>query len=282
MYNENEKSYFFRNLIVKILLVLLFVFLLMWLFPMPDLNPLYDKIFTQNMDSMTDAAKSYFTVSRLPQNEGESKKLTLGDMINNKMIIEFTDSEGKACDVDKSYVEVTKKGDEYVFKTNLSCSNQEDYVIEYFGCYDVCIDGKCEVEVDSGETKKVTEYQFYKEIETKYIDKYICSDGYTLEGTKCILKTEVEKEEDASKKCLPGYSYNESTKMCEKIVTEKIDATLSCPEGYIYATSMNKCIKGTDDVVDATVSYKCNEGILVGDKCVISNIKVVEANKIYS
>ena len=84
MYNENGKSYFFRDLIVKILLVLLFVFLLMWLVPMPNLNPFYDKIFTQNMNSMTDAAKGYFTVSRLPQKEGETKKLTLADLVTTK------------------------------------------------------------------------------------------------------------------------------------------------------------------------------------------------------
>ena len=144
---ENGRNYFFRELIVKILLVLLFVFLLMWLFPMPNMNPLYDKIFTQNMTSMTDAAKSYFNVSRLPQKEGETKKLTLEDMINNKMIIEFTDSEGKKCNTKESFVEVTKKNGEYIFKTNLVCGSQSDYVIEYFGCYDVCEDGICEVEV---------------------------------------------------------------------------------------------------------------------------------------
>ena len=282
MYNENGKSYFFRDLIVKILLVLLFVFLLMWLFPMPNLNPLYDKIFAQNMSSMTDAAKSYFTVSRLPQNEGETKKLTLKDMINNKMIIEFTDSDGKTCDVDKSYVEVTKNGSEYVYKTNLACSNQEDYVIEYFGCYNVCEDGKCEVEVKPTETKKTTEYQFYKEVSNKYIDKYVCKDGYTLQGTKCVLSSEIKKEEAASKKCLAGYSYNETTKKCEKVNVEKINATLSCPAGYIYASSMNKCIKGTEDVVDATLSYKCSKGTLVGNKCVISETKVNDATIVYS
>ena len=84
MYNEerNEKNYFFRNLIVKILLVLLFIFLLMWLFPIPNLSPFYDKIFTQNINDMTDAAKSYFTVERLPKNENETKKLTLKSVFN--------------------------------------------------------------------------------------------------------------------------------------------------------------------------------------------------------
>ena len=286
MYDDNNrKSYFFRDLIVKILLVLLFVFLLMWLFPMPNLNPLYDKVFTQNISNMTDAARSYFTVSRLPQKEGETKKLTLADMLNNKMIIKFTDSEGKSCDAEKSYVEVTKKDNEYVFKTNLVCSNQEDYVIEYFGCYDVCEDGKCNVEViekPNSETKKVTEYQFYKNTESKYIEKYVCEKGYTLEGTKCILATEIKKEEAASMKCLTGYSYNENTKKCEKVNTSKVDASLSCPTGYIYASSMDKCIKGTEDVVDAVVSYKCEKGILVGTKCIISNLEVKAAEKEYS
>jgi len=281
---ENGRSYFFRDLIVKILLVLLFVFLLMWLFPMPNMNPLYDKIYTQNMTSMTDAAKSYFTVSRLPQKEGETKKLTLEDMLNNKMIIEFTDSEGKTCNTTESYVEVTKKGSEYVFKTNLVCGSQSDYVIEYFGCYDVCEDDKCEVEVTEkpSETKKVTEYQFYKEVSSNYIDKYICKEGYTLEGTKCVLKSEVEKTIDASMKCTDGYSYNSNTKKCEKISTTKLNATLSCPAGYVYASSMNKCIKGTENVVDASMSYKCTEGTLVGSKCIINNTKVEDATKVYN
>lgn len=285
MYNENGKNYFFRDLIVKVLLVLLFVFLLMWLLPMPNLDPFYDKIFTQNMNSMTEAAKGYFTVSRLPQNEGETKKLTLADMINNKMLIEFTDSEGKTCDINKSYVEVTKKGGEYVYKTNLACSTGEDYVIEYFGCYDVCENDSCKVEVvekPATETKKVTEYQFYKDTETKYIEKYICDEGYTLQGTKCVLKSEVQKQENASMKCQSGYSYNATTKKCELITTEKTDAKLTCPTGYIYASGMNKCIKGTDNQVDATLSYKCDKGTLVGDKCVISDVSVTNAEKVYS
>ena len=314
MYNENEKNHFFRDLIVKILLVLLFIFLLMWLVPMPNLNPFYDKIFTQNMNSMTDAARSYYTTGRLPKVEGETKKLTLGDMINNKMLIEFTDSEGKKCDNEKSYVEVTKKDSEYIFKTNLSCSKQEDYVIEYYGCYDLCSDGNCG-EVNNGNnssssdsskntsvsnentnttsistdivkgsvtTKKITEYQFSKKNTSQYIDKYTCANGYTLKGDKCIIVTEIEKQEDASIKCLAGYLYNSKTNKCEKLDTIKEDATLNCPSGYIYATSLDKCIKGSDDLVDATVSYTCSEGVLVGTKCVITDTKLLEARKVYS
>mgnify|MGYP000690727391 CR=1 FL=1 len=290
MYNEerNEKNYFFRNLIVKILLVLLFIFLLMWLFPIPNLSPFYDKIFTQNINDMTDAAKSYFTVERLPKNEDETKKLTLKEMLDNKMIIEFTDSDGKKCDTTKSYVEVTKKNGEYIYKTNLSCSKQEDYVIEYFGCYDVCKDNSCEVDnkpddnKTSNETKKITEYQFYKVVATKYIDKYLCKEGYTLSGNKCIKTSQIKSEVDANIKCLDGYTYNSTSKKCEKIVSESEDAKLQCPSGYVYASSMNKCIKGTSNTVDATLTYKCTTGTLVGTKCVINATSEVDATKVYS
>ena len=290
MYNEerNEKNYFFRNLIVKILLVLLFIFLLMWLFPIPNLSPFYDKIFTQNINDMTDAAKSYFTVERLPKNEDETKKLTLKEMLDNKMIIEFTDSDGKKCDTTKSYVEVTKKNGEYIYKTNLSCSKQEDYVIEYFGCYDVCKDNSCEVDnkpddnKTSNETKKITEYQFYKVAATKYIDKYLCKEGYTLSGNKCIKTSQIKSEVDANIKCLDGYTYNSTSKKCEKIVSESEDAKLQCPSGYVYASSMNKCIKGTSNTVDATLTYKCTTGTLVGTKCVINATSEVDATKVYS
>lgn len=283
MYNEeNEnKNFFFRNLIVKVLLVLLFVFLLMWLFPMPNLSPFYDKIFSANINTMTDAARSYFTTSRLPQEEGETKTLTLQEMLNNKMIIAFTDSDGNSCDTNKSYVEVTKKDGEYTFKTNLSCETEEDYVITYFGCYDVCEDDSCDVEKPS--TTKLIEYQFYKTTKTKLIDKYVCKSGYTLSGTKCVLKINVEKEEDATLSCSKGYTYNESTNKCEKKIVEETNPSKSCPTGYTYVSSTNKCIKEGTDSIDADYTYKCADNSTpVDGKCPIIYRTEVPADKNYS
>ena len=274
---EKERNYFFRDLIVKILIVLLFVFLLMWLLPMPNMAPLYDKIFSQNISSMTDAAKSYYTTARLPQEEGETKKLTLRDMLNNKMIIEFTDSNGKTCNADKSYVEVTKQNGEYIFKTNLSCGNEEDYVIEYFGCYDVCEDGKCETKIEENDKKDVIEYEFYKKTTSSYISKYVCPSGYTLNGNKCVSGN--TKEVNANLKCINGYTYNDDTKMCEKVVSETIDATKTCPSGY--EMQGNTCVKGSENVVDAKVTYVCDNGILIGNKCYITDTKVVDARMEY-
>ena len=262
MYSDekNEKSYFFRNLIVKILLVLLFVFLLMWLFPMPNLNPFYDKIFSENISNMTDAAKGYFTVARLPKKEGETKSLTLKEMLDNKMLVEFTDSDGKSCDVNASYVEVTKKGGEYIFKTNLSCSTGQDYVIEYFGCYDVCQNDECKKDDNntSNETKKVTEYQFYKVTTEEYIDSYICKEGYTLKENKCVLITNIEKTEKAKVNCLTGYTYNDDQNKCIKVDIEKIEPTKKCTSGYTYSSNLDKCVK--TDTLSEAAGEKCSDG----------------------
>ena len=288
MYNEdkNERNYFFRNLVVKILLILLFVFLLMWLFPMPNLNPFYDRIFTENMSNMTNAAKGYFTTSRLPEKEGEKKVLTLKEMVDNKMLVNFTDSDGKTCDLEKSYVEVTKKDGEYIFKTNLVCGSKEDYVIEYFGCYDVCKDGSCEVKNDdnknSGTTIEKIEYRFYKITTEKLIDKYVCKDGYTLKGTKCVSKNTTSTSVDATKTCPKGYTYNKEINKCEKTNIEKNDATKVCASGYIYATSMGKCIKLDNSITDAKVTYSCAKGTLNGTKCIIEENSVVDAKETYS
>ena len=288
MYNEdkNERNYFFRNLVVKILLILLFVFLLMWLFPMPNLNPFYDRIFTENMSNMTNAAKGYFTTSRLPEKEGEKKVLTLKEMVDNKMLVNFTDSDGKTCDLEKSYVEVTKKDGEYIFKTNLVCGSKEDYVIEYFGCYDVCKDGSCEVKNDdnknSGTTIEKIEYRFYKITTEKLIDKYVCKDGYTLKGTKCVSKNTTSTSVDATKTCPKGYTYNKEINKCEKTNIEKNDATKVCASGYIYATSMGKCIKLDNSITDAKVTYSCAKGTLSGTKCIIEENSVVDAKETYS
>jgi len=277
MYNEenNEKNYFFRNLIVKILLVLLFVFLLMWLFPMPNLNPFYDKIFTQNINEMTDAAKSYFTVTRLPKEEGEVKTLTLKEMLDNKMLIEFTDSDGKKCDVDKSYVSVTKKDGEYTFKTNLSCSGQEDYVITYFGCYDVCEGDKCKVE-------EVIEYEFYKITTEKFIDKYVCEAGYTLSGTKCIISKNTDENKNATVNCPTGYTFNSTSVKCEKQASESFDAEKKCATGYTYDANANICKMTTTRTENADYEYKCAIGTLSGTKCIISTPNLVEKTPTFS
>jgi hypothetical protein len=117
MYNEERFSY--GSIIFKILLVVLFVFLLMWLFPMPNMKPVYDRIFNDNIETMKDAAKDYFTVERLPKTVGEKKTITLEEMISQKMVMPFVDKDNKLCDSKASYVEVVKMDNEYLMKVTI-------------------------------------------------------------------------------------------------------------------------------------------------------------------
>ena len=158
MYNDNT-NFSIKNIIIQFLFIALFIFILIWLFPLKsDLkgavgtctgdtcnnSVLYDSIFNTNVLMMKDSAKSYFTTPRLPKKIGDKVKLTLGEMLNLKIILPFVDKNGDTCSLDESYVEITKYEEEYIMKVNLKCGEQENYLLVYMGCYDYCSTTICE------------------------------------------------------------------------------------------------------------------------------------------
>ena len=158
MYSEKTNNFSIKSVIIQFLFVALFIFILIWLFPMKsdlknalngtnqdsNVSVFYDQIFNNNVIAMKEAAKSYFTTERLPQEVGHKVKMTLGEMLEKKIILPFVDSEGKQCDLVDSYVEITKYETEFVMKVNLKCTNQENYLLVYMGCYDYCQTAICE------------------------------------------------------------------------------------------------------------------------------------------
>ena len=117
---ETNRGLTIKDILIRLILIIIFIFLLIWLFPMPDLKPLNNQIFADNIDRMKDVAKSYYTLERLPKNINDSKKMTLREMIDNHLILDLIDSNGKTCSRDDSYVEITKFENEYNIKVNLS------------------------------------------------------------------------------------------------------------------------------------------------------------------
>ena len=147
MYAEEERRSFpLRDFLLKLLLIIIFVLLLVWLLPIPDLTGLNNRIFNANVNEMKEAAISYFTTERLPQKEGDSVTLTLQEMLDMKLILPFTDKNGDTCDTQKSYVTLTKKETEYEMKVYLKCNEEEDYIIVHLGCYSYCESAICEKE----------------------------------------------------------------------------------------------------------------------------------------
>lgn len=206
MYTETRNNFSIRSVILQFLFVALFVFILIWLFPMKSdmkkaiasiettdnngLSILYDRIFNENLYAMKEAAKDYFTLERLPQKVGDSTKITLKQMLDKKIILPFVDKNGKQCDLNASYVLVTKHDEEYVMKVNLKCGKEENYLIVNMGCYDYCSKTICEKKTTS--TKKVVTTTKKKVTVKKYYCKYVNGKYYDNKG-KVVSKTAYEK-----------------------------------------------------------------------------------------
>ena len=132
---------------------------------------------------MQDAAKSYFTNDQLPTEVGKTIRLTLKQMEEMKLLIPFVDKDGKSCDVNKSYADVTKEEVGYTLKVNLVCGSESDYIIEILGCHDYC--NECNT------TRTALEYEFKRDV-TKKETVFSCPTGYTRNGTVCSKKTGTE------------------------------------------------------------------------------------------
>lgn len=153
MYTEERKGSLLKEFLLKLVLIIIFVLLLIWLVPWPNvdsyidaLNPLKSQIFNSNIQEMKDAAILYFTEERLPENVGDKKTLTLQQMLDLKLLIPFVDKDGNSCDVTASYVTIEKQETEYLMKVNLKCGEEENYILVHIGCYAYCTTYVCEKE----------------------------------------------------------------------------------------------------------------------------------------
>ena len=275
---ETNRGFTIKDLLIRLILIIIFIFLLIWLFPMPDLKPLNNQIFADNLDRMKNAAKSYYTVERLPKNINDYEKMTLKEMIKNNLILKLMDSNGNYCSEDDSYVKITKLENEYIIKVYLSCSDQQDYIIEHYGCYDICSDTCKMLETTTTttaknnttnkktttKTRKVTttknvgkiyEYQFVKnECEEKF-DSYVCPVGYSLIGESCVKTGSSLVRTDATKKV--DYVTSTDTKQAKAVTTSSsktVDA--SCKTNTETSTINANESKQTVNAIATTITSK--------------------------
>lgn len=151
MYTEYEerKGFPFRDFLIKLVLIILFVLLLLWLLPIPNMKGVNNTIFNANVETMKDAAINYFTTERLPKNVGDKVTLTLKEMLDLKLLLPFTDKNGDTCDINKSYVTLEKMDTEYLMTVHLKCKGQEDEIEVHLGCYSYCTGAICEKEEEN-------------------------------------------------------------------------------------------------------------------------------------
>lgn len=135
MYEEKTKKKVnidWKSLIIKIVILLVVVFIILWVISLfkGDKKKVESNL-TSNLQYMQKTAKEYFTGSKLPTNVNGRRKITLGEMIEKNVIIEFKDQNNKACDMIDSYAEATKVNNtDYTIKVKLVCGGESDYIID--------------------------------------------------------------------------------------------------------------------------------------------------------
>jgi hypothetical protein len=198
MYNERREGFAIQDVILQIAFVVLFVFLLLWLFPTRTFvkniaQPIDQAIFNENVESMKEAAQSYFTLERLPAKVGDKVTISLDEMFTTKLLLPFPDEESNKCDATNSYVEVTKIGIEYSMKVNLECGTTKDYIIVPMGCYNFCEGAICEKE-EPTPIVKVYEYEYKLVKDGSYGPWSDFSAWSTTRQTTSDLKREETKQ----------------------------------------------------------------------------------------
>lgn len=135
MYEEKPKKGLninWKSLIIKMVILLVALFIIIWIISLvkkPKTEEKASNIAT-NLQSMKEAAMDYFTGSKLPENVNGKKKITLQEMFDEKLLLEFKDQDNKSCNGTESYAEATKiNSEDYSIKVKLVCTKDTDYVI---------------------------------------------------------------------------------------------------------------------------------------------------------
>lgn len=254
--NERGSRFSIIDLVVKIIFFILFVLVLLWLFPkVPNMTPFYSNVFRENISYMQDAGEAYFTTEKMPTEIGKEVKITLAEMYEKNLILPFVDEDGNSCNQYDSYVSVTKDGDSlWSLKTNLVCNNETDFVIKVLGCHNYCLNDSC---AKTCHKEIITQYQYRKAI-TNTITSYSCPSGYTKDGSYCY-KNVIKDTKTAAVTTVT----NQVLTMDAKLITEE-GKTLQLDVIKTKNEDTNKIIY--DDVVvtvtegtTTQVPYDCSE-----------------------
>ena len=285
--NEQKKRTFI-DFLVQLIFIILFVILMIWLFPTKDWMKenyfnkdgnsyieereviIEDQTFVDNINNMLEGAKSYFGYDVNLPGEDETVSVTLGELVEKHVIVMPRDKNGNKCD-ESSKATITKTLNGYAIKVELTCGSTSDYIIRNVGCNPFC-ENNCN-------TQKCTlEYEYSKKINGYWTN---WSNWSSWSTTKRVAgsTTKVETKTITSKMCPSGYKLNSEQTACIKTSTSEttIDAEVnkSCPDGYELNSNQTACVKKDTKTItkDAEISYSCKDGYTLNsnNKCVNNN-----------
>jgi len=267
MYDNDNVTYNvginWKDIIIKIIMLALFILFLIWLFPKANLDVFYDTVYTNNIKTMKEAARNYYTVDKLPANVGDKTSMTLKEMVDNHMLVRFTDKDGQTCDESNSKVEVTKLSEnEYSLKVQLNCGEQKDYILETIGCTNVCSNGTCTTVITNGNNTIANNTNTNNN--TNNISDNTNNSGAT-EKDDTVYTGDPKN---------PGYSVTVTLYQHRQAVTTT-KTVYTCPSGYTKNGSI--CTKTyTATYVSGQTVYTCpNGGSLNGSTCTVTTAPTV-------
>ncbi len=289
MYEENNVTYHvginWKDVLVKIILLILFILLLVWIFPRPNMSVFYDSVYRDNVNTMRESARNYYTIDRLPKSVGEQTSMTLKEMVDNHLLIRFTDKNGKTCDESTSKVEVTKSSDsEYTLKVVLNCGDTKDYILETIGCTTVCSNGTCTTIINNGNNKGSNSVAANNNgsLDNSYANNNDSAnnngnlDINSGNGNSNSGATEIDDTDYSDYDVKDGKFTTKITYYQHRKAVVSYKTIYTCPSGY--TRSGTKCIKKTTGAtIDATPHYTPDQVVTVD-----ALIGQGEDNKVYA
>lgn len=84
--------------------------------------------FDDNLKVIDAFAKEYFKGELLPSKAGGFNKISLQELVDNKKIDPVYDEHNEMCNLEESFIKVTKLDGEYQIQSYLVCGEQENYL----------------------------------------------------------------------------------------------------------------------------------------------------------
>ncbi len=264
MYEERRPS-FSKGFILKLLLFIVIIILIAWLFPTKSyvsdlinskLGTSKEQVFNNNLNTMKTAALSYYNGDRLPEKEGASKKITLEEMLEKKLLIEFTDSNGKKCNKTKSYVEVTKNKNDYSMKVNLSCQDGKNYIISYIDASGNEVYSKKKLTDDNEEStnvKKTNNGSSDETVECEYVKNdggyYSNYSAWSNWSTNVATRSNTRNVETKVEKVVVGTDTVATGSTTQKSYPTKLKTVVNGTVKYVYVCPSDYDNAGAHDTL---------------------------------
>ena len=129
-----------KELIVKLGILIIVMLLITFVISRINKNNIKNKQFLENkVKTITTSMIDYYNPNNLPHLIGDSTSLVLEELINQKVLNPIKNYKNEKCDLQNSYIIITKITDiEYRLKIYLICQKEEITKETELICFDSC------------------------------------------------------------------------------------------------------------------------------------------------